>query len=213
MKVAAITITFNRLELTKQTVELFNSKTFVDYHLFVDNGSTDGTQEYIKQFDHIQLDKNYGIAAAFAAGVSAIEDYDYILKLDNDIEVVTDEIIDKMLGFFRATKDKDDNSYIAGFVASPTDLLLDNGFAPHSYGKTNIHGYNVEFVTHTGGAFQMIPIEACRLLVKQYRALSQGDYSIGRFFASRGYKPIYLRDFEIKHIGLNKSTPDNLYIL
>lgn len=213
MKVAAITITFNRLELTKQTVELFNSKTFVDYHLFVDNGSTDGTQEYIKQFDHIQLDKNYGIAAAFAAGVSAIEDYDYILKLDNDIEVVTDEIIDKMLGFFRATKDKDDNSYIAGFVASPTDLLLDKGFAPHSYGKTNIHGYNVEFVTHTGGAFQMIPIEACRLLVKQYRALSQGDYSIGRFFASRGYKPIYLRDFEIKHIGLNKSTPDNLYIL
>jgi len=213
MKVAAITITFNRLELTKQTVELFNSKTFVDYHLFVDNGSTDGTQEYIKQFDHIQLDKNYGIAAAFAAGVSAIEDYDYILKLDNDIEVVTDEIIDKMLGFFRATKDKDDNSYIAGFVASPTDLLLDKGFAPHSYGKTNIHGYNVEFVTHTGGAFQMIPIEACRLLVKQYRALSQGDYSIGRFFASRGYKPIYLRDFEIKHIGLNKSTPGNLYIL
>ena len=205
MKVAAITITFNRLELTKQTVELFNSKTFVDYHLFVDNGSTDGTQEYIKQFDHIQLDKNYGIAAAFAAGVSAIEDYDYILKLDNDIEVVTDEIIDKMLGLFRATKDK--------FVASPTDLLLDKGFAPHSYGKTNIHGYNVEFVTHTGGAFQMIPIEACRLLVKQYRALSQGDYSIGRFFASRGYKPIYLRDFEIKHIGLNKSTPGNLYIL
>lgn len=213
MKVAAITITFNRLELTKQTVESFNSKTFVDYHLFVDNGSTDGTQEYIKQFDHIQLDKNYGIAAAFAAGVSAIEDYDYILKLDNDIEVVTDEIIDKMLGFFRATKDKDDNSYIAGFVASPTDLLLDKGFAPHSYGKTNIHGYNVEFVTHTGGAFQMIPIEACRLLVKQYRALSQGDYSIGRFFASRGYKPIYLRDFEIKHIGLNESTPGNLYIL
>ena len=205
MKVAAITITFNRLELTKQTVESFNSKTFVDYHLFVDNGSTDGTREYIKQFDHIQFDKNYGIAAAFAAGVNAIEDYDFILKLDNDIETVTDEIIDKMLGFFRATKDK--------FVASPTDLLLDKNFAPHSYGKTNIHGYNVEFVTHTGGAFQMIPIEACRLLVKQYMALSQGDYSIGRFFASRGYKPVYLRDFEIKHIGLNNSTPGNLYIL
>lgn len=205
MKVAAITITFNRLELTRQTVESFNSKTWVDYHLFVDNGSTDGTREYIKQFDHIQLDKNYGIAAAFAAGVSAIDGYDFILKLDNDIEVVTDEIIDKMLGFFRSTKDK--------FVASPTDLLLDKGFAPHSYGKTNIHGYNVEFVTHTGGAFQMIPVEACRLLVKQYRALAQGDYAIGRFFASRGYKPVYLRDFEMKHIGLNQSTPGNLYRL
>ena len=76
-----------------------------------------------------------------------------------------------------------------------------------------INEYNIELVTHTGGAFQLIPIEACRMLVKQYRALSQGDYAIGRFFASRGYKPAYLRDLEIKHIGLNNSTPGNLYRL
>lgn len=205
MKVAAITITFNRLELTKQTIESFYSKTGVDYHLFVDNGSTDGTLEYIKQFDHIPLGKNYGIAAAFMTGVNAIEGYDYILKLDNDIEVVTEEIISKMLWFMKSTKDK--------FVVSPTDLLLDPGFAPHSYGKMIVNGYNIELVTHTGGAFQLIPVEACRLLVKQYRALSQGDYAIGRFFASRGYKPAYLRDLEIKHIGLNNSTPGNLYRL
>ena len=45
-KVAAITITYNRLELTKRTWESFNAKTGVDFHLFVDNGSTDGTEEW-----------------------------------------------------------------------------------------------------------------------------------------------------------------------
>ena len=39
MTVAAVTITYNRLELTKKTVESFNQKTKVDYHLFIDNGS------------------------------------------------------------------------------------------------------------------------------------------------------------------------------
>ena len=35
-KVAAITITYNRIELTKRTWESFNAKTGVDFHLFVD---------------------------------------------------------------------------------------------------------------------------------------------------------------------------------
>jgi glycosyltransferase involved in cell wall biosynthesis len=74
-------------------VESFYSKTSVDYHLFIDNGSTDGTQEWlVDKYDHILLDKNYGIAYAFAVAVNAIEGYDYILKLDNDIEVVKEQL-------------------------------------------------------------------------------------------------------------------------
>lgn len=205
MKVAAITITFNRLELTKKTIDSFYHKTKVDYHLFVDNFSTDGTQEWIKQYDHIQLERNYGIAYAFTCGVNALEGYDYILKLDNDIETVTDDIIAKMLKFFELNGNQ--------FVASPTDLLLDPNFAPRILGKSMMNGYNVEFVTHTGGAFQLIPIEACKKLCHEYNHLAKGDWSIGGFFTSHGYKPVYLRDFEMKHIGLNKSTPGNQYIL
>jgi GT2 family glycosyltransferase len=205
MKVAAITITFNRLELTKRMIESFYLKTNVDYHLFVDNGSTDGTQEFIKQFDHIQLDRNYGIAYAFAVGVNAIEGYDYVLKLDNDIEVVTDDIIFKMLTFLQSVRDR--------FVISPTDLLLDKNFAPRSSGKERLNGFNIEFVTHTGGAFQMMSYEAAKLLVRQYHALAHGDMAIGQFFKSRGYKTIYLRDLEMKHVGLNQSTPKEVYIM
>lgn len=204
MKVAAITITFNRLDLTKRMIESFYSKTNVDYHLFVDNGSTDGTQEWIKQFNHIRLDKNYGIAYAFVCGVNALGEYDYILKLDNDIEIITDGIIKRMLLFFYQ------NNH---FVASPTDLLLDKNFAPRSFGKEKRNGFNIEYVTHTGGAFQMMPIDAAKLLVRQYKALAMGDYAIGQFLKGRGYKPVYLRDLEMKHTGLNQSTPKELYIM
>jgi len=203
-KVAAITLTFNRLELTKQMVEAFYKTASVDYHLFIDNGSTDGTQEWLAdKYDHVLFEKNMGIAYAFASAVRSIDGYDFILKLDNDVVPVTDDIVNKMLKFYES------NNMM--FVASPTDLLLDKNFAPHSISKARLNGYNVEYVTHTGGAFQLIPIEVCKKLCDDYRHLRQGDYAIGKFFIKMGYRPVYLRDLEMKHIGLNQSTPGNLY--
>jgi len=203
MKVAAITITFNRLELTKRTIESFYSKTSVDYHLFIDNGSTDGTLEYLQQFNRVELDKNYGIAYALAAGVSTLEGYDYILKLDNDVETVTEDIISKMLAFHEANGNQ--------FVCSPVDLLLDPAFAPPVLWKGNARGFNVSYVSHTGGAFQLMPVDICKQLCKEYKSLSKGDYMIGHFYRRKGYRPTYLKDLQMRHIGINQSTPGNLY--
>jgi GT2 family glycosyltransferase len=204
MKIAAVTITYNRLELTKKTVDSFYSKTNVDYHLFVDNGSTDGTQEYLKsKFDHVPLDKNYGITEAFRVGVERLKDFDFILKLDNDIETVTDQIIEKMLKFYELNGTK--------FVCSPVDLNLDPNYAPRSFGKGNLNGYNVSYVSHTGGAFQMIPIDICLKLMEDYHHFKLGDQAIGGFYQANNYKPVYLTDLEMRHIGLNQTTGD--YIL
>ena len=205
MKVAAITITYNRLDLTKKTIKSFNEKTGVDYHLFVDNGSTDGTQQWIEQYDHIQLDKNYGITYAFVAGVNALEGYDYILKLDNDVETVTDDIINKMLRFHKIAGDK--------YVCSPVDMLIDPYYYPSILSKLKIGDFNVELVSHTGGAFQLIPVDICRELCEEYRSFTKGDYMIGHYYQRKGYKPAYLKDLQMKHIGLNKSTPGDTYIL
>jgi len=203
MKVAAVTITYNRLDLTKKTVESFNSKTSVDFHLFIDNGSTDGTAEYLKDFNHIELEKNYGIAYAFREAVNSLKGYDFILKLDNDIETVTDDIIKKMLYFY---KNNDMN-----FVCSPTDLNLDPKYKPASLGKDIVNNCLVEFVTHTGGAFQLIPYPVCQKLVNEYRHLKAGDYMIGKYYRMLKYKPVYLTDLEMRHIGLNQTSPN--YIL
>ena len=205
MKVAAVTITYNRLELTKRTIESFYAKTNVDYHLFIDNGSTDGTVEWVKQFDHILLGKNYGIAWALASAVKAINGYDFILKLDNDIETVTEDLVNKMLDFHGKTNDN--------FVCSPVDIMIDPAYYPPVLSRTRIAGYDIELVSHTGGAFQLMPEKICRLLCEDFRHLAKGDYMIGHFYRRKGYKPAYLKDLKMKHIGLNQSTPGNEYIL
>lgn len=198
MKVAAVTITYNRLELTKQTVESFYFKTGVDYHLFVDNGSTDGTREWLTEnYDTIQLEENKGIAYAFREAVRELKDYDFILKLDNDVETVTDQLVEKMLRFYELNG--------INYVASPVDLNLDPHFAPATLGKQYMNSYNVKFTTHTGGAFQLIPYSICERLCSEYRHLQCGDYMIGKYYRRHAYRPVYLTDLQMRHIGLNQS--------
>jgi GT2 family glycosyltransferase len=203
MKVAAVTITYNRLELTKKTVESFYSKTKVDFHLFVDNGSTDGTKEWLKSYHHISLEKNYGITQAFIVAVEQLKDYDFILKLDNDIETITDDIIAKMLKFYELAGMK--------YVCSPVDLNLDPNFAPRTIGRQMIKGFDVKHVSHTGGAFQLIPFAICEQLCKDFNHLKRGDYMIGKYYSRHGFKPVYLVNLEMRHIGLNQTSPN--YIL
>jgi len=205
MKVAAITITYNRLDLTKKTVESFYDKTAVDFHIFIDNGSTDGTREYIKQFNHVLLDKNYGIAYAFKQGVLQAQGYDFILKLDNDVETITPDIINKMLQFYELNGTR--------YICSPVDQALDPEFAPAVLSQVNMKGFNSRFTTHTGGAFQLAPYDICKKLCTEFRHLKCGDYMIGKYYRRQGYKPVYLTDLEMKHIGINQSTPSKNYIL
>lgn len=203
MKVAAVTITYNRLNLTKQTVESFYAKTGVDFHLFIDNGSTDGTQEYLKKFPHILMGENYGIAYAFREAVRHLSDYDYILKLDNDVLTETPDIINRMLQFYKLTGNK--------YVCSPVDLNIDPAFYPKVISSGNYNGYNIELTTHTGGAFQMIPIAICERLCMEFRHLKHGDFMIGKYYRKHGYKPVYLKDLQMRHIGIFQSCPD--YVL
>jgi len=204
MRVAAITINYNRLELTKSTLESFYAKTNVDRHVFVDNGSTDGTQEFLRsRYDHIFFDSNQGITDAFFAAARELEDYDFILKLDNDIETVTEDIIAKMLRFHEIHGLK--------WVCSPVDLNIDPNYMPRSFGKLRMGSYLVNKVTHTGGAFQLIPQEICKKLVKDYTHFKQGDQSIGGFYQHNGYQPCYLENLEMKHMGINQTSPN--YVL
>ena len=204
MKVAAVTITYNRLSLTKRTVESFYDKTSVDKHLFIDNGSTDGTKGYLKLKDHIFFEKNFGISYAFREGVLSLKGYDYILKLDNDVETVTPYLVEHMMQFLEDNKQ---------YVVSPVDLNIDPAYEPISLGKATFGQYDINKTTHTGGAFQLIPYVICQRLITEFRHLKCGDYMIGKYFRRHGFQPAYMLDLEMRHIGINESTPSKNYIL
>lgn len=92
--------TFNRLDLTKRMVKSFFKNTTSDYYLtIVDNGSDDGTQEWLaenvrtnkfcKEVNLIFNKENKGIAFARNQGLKKGLSYNpkYFCTLDNDVDL------------------------------------------------------------------------------------------------------------------------------
>lgn len=92
-------VTFNRFELTKRMYESFLKNIDTDYRLIVvDNGSTDGTVEWLQQLNpggnfcqgyHTHFyEKNMGIAIGRNQGLLIADKYQdpWLCTVDNDIE-------------------------------------------------------------------------------------------------------------------------------
>jgi GT2 family glycosyltransferase len=97
-------VTFNRLTLTQRMLTNFFKTTNSTYHLvIVDNGSTDGTVDFLKTLDNINYpscqsihlhfnQQNKGIATGRNQGLKIVAKYGdpYLSTLDNDVELPQD---------------------------------------------------------------------------------------------------------------------------
>ena len=99
MKLHTVFITYNRLELTKRTIESYVETVTLPFSLWVvDNASTDGTQEWIKEnicevgMGHTLLSENRYPGYATNSGWEAVEfagsmsDATHLHRSDNDWE-------------------------------------------------------------------------------------------------------------------------------
>ena len=89
MKLSIITLTYNKLKYTKKYVESLFKYTKDFELIIVDNGSTDGTREYLKSLDNIKLilnDENVGFSKGNNQGLEIAEG-EYIAFLNNDISL------------------------------------------------------------------------------------------------------------------------------
>lgn len=94
-----VILNWNRLHYTKQTLECIVKKTTVPHELiFVDNGSVDGTREYLKDMEnktnaqkvtYVYNDKNLGVAGGRNSGLVHATG-DYLLTIDDDVLVPDD---------------------------------------------------------------------------------------------------------------------------
>jgi GT2 family glycosyltransferase len=100
MTTSIMMVTYNRLELTKRMLESFFQNTDSDYRLIiVDNGSTDGTVEWLQQLKpdtarcqgvHFHFnEKNMGIAIGRNQGLVISDTYkdEWLTTIDNDIDL------------------------------------------------------------------------------------------------------------------------------
>lgn len=87
MKLSVITLTYNKLKYTKKYINSLVKYTKDFELIIVDNGSTDGTREYLKSLDNIKLilnDENVGFSKGNNQGLEIAEG-EYIAFLNNDI--------------------------------------------------------------------------------------------------------------------------------
>lgn len=102
-----IILTHNQLEYTKQCLESIRQYTNVPYEIIVvDNGSTDGTVDYLdKQEDIILIknDENLGFAKGCNQGIN-VSKGEFIVLLNNDT-IVTKNWLKNMVDFMTTHKD------------------------------------------------------------------------------------------------------------
>ena len=99
MLTSIIILTYNAIECTKMCAESIKKYTDVPYELiFIDNGSTDGTIEYLNTIENARIivnGQNLGFAKGNNQGLE-IAKGDYIVFMNNDV-IVTDKWLSRMI--------------------------------------------------------------------------------------------------------------------
>lgn len=142
MKTGCVVVTYNRLKLLKSNINALERQTYKLSKIYiVNNNSTDGTGEYLKQysdnplFEIINLDLNIGGAGGFATGIKhAVQDHcQWVWVMDDD----TIPTANALLQLMTATKLKSD----IGFVCSK--VVWTDG-KPHVMNQAHIINYPKE---------------------------------------------------------------------
>jgi len=112
-KIAAVVVTYNRKELLKECLDALLNQTYpLDSIILIDNASTDGTPEFLKEkgyldnpkIDYVRLPENTGGAGGFHEGVKRgyKKGYDWLWLMDDDVKPDIECL--KNLLFFKKNK-------------------------------------------------------------------------------------------------------------
>ena len=89
MRIAAIVVTFNRFALLQKTVGCLRVISQVDEIIVINNGSTDGTTEWLRQQTdlHVVHQENVGGSGGFYTGIRLAYErgFDWIWCMDDDV--------------------------------------------------------------------------------------------------------------------------------
>ena len=226
-KVAIFSITYDRLEYTKQCFEsLYKTAGYPFTHFIVDNGSTDGTVDYLQ---HNMSDtkklilntKNKGISVASNQAISAIVEgryrkdayasniaphYDIIVKVDNDCLFLTDGWLKRMVELW-------ESNHMMAYSCSIQGLRDNPGGSPRvDYGK--VKGEFVGVVRHLGGICVFADAKAYDHFKWDETSPLHGvqDMEFSQHLLKSGYRMAYLENYIAEHIdgteGQEKKYPE-----
>lgn len=201
-KIAIYSLTRDRLAYTKHCFQTLKEKACYPYdHYVIDNGSTDGTVEWLKENEKdfkkvIYNPENAGISRASNQALDEIfkEQYSLVCKLDNDCEVISDNILGQIVEVFKDVKD-----FSGKYVLSPRVEGISNQPIRGKYEM--LSGRRIGLTAIIGGLFHIVPAE----IYAQYRypiilpkAWGQDDHFCN-WFKQNGGNVGYIEGLVVNH--------------
>lgn len=144
-KMRMVILTHNRIDHLKRTLLDWSG---VKDIFIVDNGSTDGTQEFLSSsgYDHLLLPKNIGISGAEMAVVKKLSEVDWFMFVDDDISPVTPNVFKELMAIcFKMG---------STYSISPS-IDIDKNYYPAVLRTKSLEEGELEFVSHTGGVITL----------------------------------------------------------
>jgi glycosyltransferase involved in cell wall biosynthesis len=210
-RVSIVVLSYNRLAYLRNTIDaVLETTQSVQYELIVvDNGSQDGSVEFLKDARRqghvaklVLLRENLGISAGYNYGFAvADERSEYLMKLDGDIQLLSDGWLAKVVGFLAANRQ-------VGFVA----LTQVNHPMLRLPPRLRMGGQDVmDFVEWPSGGAMVIPKRVrCELgdfIEDGQMKYAPDDIDYGARAVRKGYRALFLRKVLVYHqTDLDKSA-------
>lgn len=226
LKVALYTLTMNRLEYTKQMYKAMCATAGYSFDWYViDQGSTDGTKEWLKGLTrdgnkiksgaegaYCEMNiryriytENVGLAKGWNNIVDFIKsegEYDIVVKVDNDAELMSNGWLASMVEIYERNRKVILSPYVEGLDGSPGGVLRQRagGDSPYLLINDKVLG----FVPNLGGIVFATPIE----LWNDWRfdELYEGnkDLLLSHHARNLGYSLFYMEEYRVWHIDGTK---------
>ena len=184
VKIAAVVVTFNRLEKLKKVLAALEAQTRLpDQLVILDNASNDGTAEFLDQYsgaieviDVTHLDENTGGAGGFSAGMNRAYALgaDFVWIMDDDGYPNPDALDKLYTGFTQASELVGPNLPFACSVVKFVDgqiCEMNNPVPTWDWGRLLAQGVNAVTVSQCSFVSVLIPrwvLETFGLPYKEY---------------------------------------------
>jgi glycosyltransferase involved in cell wall biosynthesis len=206
MRIAVYTLTRERVEYTKVAFAFLRERAGYPYdHFVVDNGSQDGTREWLTEclsdFKHVTLgEENKGISWGSNRALDMIESargtYDLVVKMDNDCLVQSEGILSHIADVYEEINERD---FGPEYVLSPRVEGIVR--QPVRERQTQIANRTIGLTAIVGGLFCVTPFP----LFSTYRypldlplASGQDDHFC-HWVKRRGGEVGYIEDLVVEH--------------
>lgn len=211
-----IILTYNQLDYSKKCLQSICENTRAPYEIIiVDNGSTDGTREYLKNFANsrknvtlILNDKNLGFATGNNQGIEKARG-SYLLLMNNDV-VVTEGWLEKMISHLEQSPHIGMVGPMSNAVSGPQLVQK----VPYGSSLKSMQRFARDFAsTHSGKSSEFMRLVGFCLLIrkevidviggldKSYKTGNYEDDDLCLRSYIAGYQNMIAQDVFIHHFG------------